>query len=419
MAFSLLSPLNSPETAQQYADSLALRAQRWISKKIRSDDFSVPVGVLGGGLMGTAIAATHLKNGGKVVLCDPSENVLQQLPQRLASELTLQGETGSPEIGNTVQIVEKNVKLTHNPDSLVACEILIETVPEKLKLKQKLYKKLEELRFGGLLFSNTSTINISRLAEKLERPERFCGFHFFHPVRERSLLEIVRGRQSSEETISVAQRYALFLQKTPITVEDGAGFLVNRLLNPLLRESLALFDAGVPLERIESVARQVGMHMGPFRMIDEIGLDVTLHAGWVLNNAFPESAYVSESLLKLIEIGRLGRKTQAGFLRYPSDVSWKDEGTIDDQLERLLPKLPEIGPDVTDEEIAQRLFLPMIREAFRILEQGIVREPWQIDLAVVLGLGFPRSRGGLCYWAEQIRLSHTMQRDVFEQQPRT
>jgi len=366
-----------------------------VPPQFRDSVLRQPVGIIGGGLMGTAIAATHLKNACRVILCEQSEVVLAALPQKITAELALQGEK------NTVERVQDWLVLTQNPDDLVPCEIVIETIPERIRPKQKLYQTLETFGFRGRLFSNTSTIEVSKLSEHYSAADRFCGFHFFHPVRNRSLLEIVRGRHTSDETIQAAQEHARRLDKTPLVVGDRPGFLVNRLLNPLLREALAMLDEGVPLRKIEKAAVLFGMPMGPVRIMDEIGLDVTLHAGWVLNKAFPERAYHSPILLKLIDQGRLGRKTGLGFLRYPSDISWEQEGEYDETLSQFLP--PE-NDRLTNETITERLFLPMFCEALRAIGEGVVKHDWEADIAAVLGIGFPKDRGGPLAWGKSLGL---------------
>ena len=357
-----------------------------------------PVGIVGGGLMGTAIAATHLKNGYPVLLCEHSEAVLAVLPQKIIAELVLQGE-----VENAASLVRDRLVLTKKPDDLVSCELVLESIPEKIRLKQKLYKTLEVLGFHGRLLTNTSTIEVSKLSEQYAAADRFCGFHFFHPVRHRSLLEIVRGRKTSEETIQVAREHARRLDKVPLVVGDRPGFLVNRLLNPLLREALAMLDEGVPLRKIENAAIHFGMQMGPIRIMDEIGLDVTLHAGWVLNQAFPAKAYQSPILLKLLDAGRYGRKTALGFMRYPSTISWEQEGEYDENLTQFLPAEND---RLADEIITQRLFLPMFCEAVCAVEEKVVQDDREADLAVVLGLGFPASRGGICSWAKSLGLAN-------------
>jgi 3-hydroxyacyl-CoA dehydrogenase len=281
--------------------------------------------ILGAGMMGTAIAAAHLRCGLPVMLYDSAETALQTAPMRIADELRLQN----------VPMNDALLTCTETLDNIIACPIVIETIPEKLNAKRKLYQKLTAGRSAdGYLFSNTSTISISSLAQQLppDWQARFCGFHFFHPVRQRSLVEIVASKQTDESTLESAKEHAGRIGKRFIVVGDSPGFLVNRLLNPYLSSALVLLEQGVDLQRIERVALQFGMKMGPFRIMDEIGLDVVLHAGWVLHKAFPDRTPQSPILLQLIEQGKLGRKTGHWFMRYTQKTSWEGEGVPDLQF---------------------------------------------------------------------------------------
>ena len=341
--------------------------------------------------MGTAIAATHLRCGVPVLLYDSSADVLENAPKRIADELRLQGADDDV----------RAVRCSTDPAEVVRQPVIIETITEKLKAKQKLYRNLQTAADGfvPLLFSNTSTISISTLAAELDNDwrKRFCGFHFFHPVRERSLIEIISGTETAETTVDAARQHAVRIAKMPIRVKDGPGFLVNRMLNPYLTGALQLLAEGVEIERIERVAVGFGMKMGPFRIMDEIGLDVVLHAGWVLFKAFPDRVPKSPLLLKLVELGRLGRKTGRGFMLYPSATSWDGNGLPDPELLSLL----EVGTplQIADAEIVERLFRGMADEALRCLDDGIITDPADADLASVHALGFPEERGGVLKWA--------------------
>ena len=348
------------------------------------------VTIIGAGLMGTAIAAAHLRCGVPVLLYDSSADTLENAPKRIADELRLQG------ADDDVQAVHCSTNLAE----VVRQPTIIETITEKLKTKQKLYRKLQSAADGfvPLLFSNTSTISISTLAAELggDWRKNFCGFHFFHPVRERSLIEIISGTETTETTIDAARQHAVRIAKMPIRVKDGPGFLVNRMLNPYLTEALQLLADGVEMERIERVATVFGMKMGPFRIMDEIGLDVVLHAGWVLFKAFPDRVPKSPLLLKLVELGRLGRKTGRGFMLYPSATSWDGSGKPDPELLSLL----EVGTPlpISDTEIVERLIRGMAEEARRCLGDGIITDPADADRASVHALGFPNERGGILQW---------------------
>jgi 3-hydroxyacyl-CoA dehydrogenase len=345
---------------------------------------ALPTAILGAGMMGTAIAAAHLRCGVPVMLYDSAETALHTAPKRTAEELRLQG----------LLMPSNLLTCTGTLDDVIGCPIRIETIPEKLNAKRKLYQKLTADRKAvGVLFTNTSTISIASLAGQLQ-PDwqaRFCGFHFFHPVRQRSLVEIVTGKQTDSETLESAKEHASRIEKQFIVVKDSPGFLVNRILNPYLSSALRLLEQGVDLQRIEFVALQFGMKMGPFRIMDEIGLDVVLHAGWVLHKAFPERTPQSPILLNLIEQGKLGRKTGHGFMLYTKPTSWEGEGIPDPQF---------ASPDktISDSEITHSLFVPMYEEAVRCFEEGVISELSMADMASIEALGFPAEKGGIVTW---------------------
>jgi len=339
--------------------------------------------------MGTAIAAAHLRCSLSVILYDSVDAALQTAPQRITDELRLQNES----------LPHSLLTCTGNLDDITGCAIVIETIPEKLNAKRKLYQRLTADRNpSGVLFSNTSTISISLLAQSMPPnwQTRFCGFHFFHPVRQRSLVEIVAGQQTDAATLDVAKEHASRIEKRFIMVGDAPGFLVNRILNPYLSSALALLERKVDLGRIERAALQFGMKMGPFRIMDEIGLDVVLHAGWVLHKAFPDRTPQPPILLQLIDQGKLGRKTGQGFMLYTRQTSWEGEGIPDPQFTFTLA-----DDTISDAEIVRSLFVPMYEEAVRCSEEGIISDLASADMASIEALGFPAEKGGIVTWGKQ------------------
>lgn len=343
-----------------------------------------PAAVLGAGMMGTAIAAAHLRCGIPVSLYDNFPAALETAEQRISKELQLQNAEFNPSL----------LTLCSALDELSACKVIIETVPEKTNIKRKLYQKLtENIHFsnGFFLFTNTSTISIAQLAETLpiDRQKRFCGFHFFHPVRLNSVVEIIAGKSTSPETVEVARQHALSIGKEPLTVGDCPGFLVNRILNPYLANALVLLEQGVEMQQIEDAATNFGMRMGPFRIMDEIGLDVVLHAGWVLHKAFPERVPQSPLLLELVHQQRLGRKTGQGFMLYPNKNSWDGSGVP-------APELPLSNQNkrknISDDEITELLIGSMFEEAKQCLHNGIITDLSDAEFAMVNALGFPKEK---------------------------
>lgn len=376
-----------------------------------------PAAIVGAGLMGCSIAAAFLRAGLKVSLYDSSVEALERAPRRVAEELAAQLADGDENSRHNEARLRTASLLTILSDTarLDRAEVIIETIVEKLKIKQKFYRQLDSLLTAPkILLTNTSTLRIADLAEPLAKtkylsPERFCGFHFFHPVRKRSLVEVIPSQETTPAALAVARHLAWAIDKRPITVGDGPGFLVNRLLNPYLDEAMALLIEGTPMERIESAARRFGMEMGPFRIIDEIGLDVTMHSGWTFYKTFPERIAAMPLLPLMIDAGRLGRKNGVGFYRYKSAGNWADLGTEDPTLGALLTTIRSrwgagygIQRESDDDQIASRLFLGILREGERILKEGIVADTSQVDRALVFALGFPKTKGGIFFWSENL-----------------
>ncbi|MDR0520716.1 MAG: 3-hydroxyacyl-CoA dehydrogenase family protein [Planctomycetaceae bacterium] len=347
---------------------------------------TAPTAILGAGLMGISISAAHLRCGLPVILYDSAETALETAPQRLREELRQQNQPFRP----------SSAAYTRNLHDVLPCRIVIESIPEKIRAKQKLYQQLTEIAPPELLLlTNTSTISISLLAEKLpaDRQQQFCGFHFFHPVRQRPLLEIIAGKNTAPAAVQAAVHHAQKIGKYPITVGDSPGFLVNRILHPLLSAALSLLEEGIDLRQIETAALNFGMKMGPFRLMDEIGLDVVLHAGWVLFKAFPERAVTHPVLLQLIERGEMGRKSGTGFMTYRNAVSGDGCG-------EPRPQFLNSNSRISETEIVRRLFLPMYEEAVRCCKEGVIGSADAADSASVEALGFPAAKKGIISWGK-------------------
>ncbi len=348
------------------------------------------VGIIGAGVMGTEIAAAHVASRMPVVVCDADQGVLAGATGAIAAELRESTDEPAEDFLGLIRV-------TADLAEAARCDLVLEAIAETLSAKRRLFDELRgRLSDRTITASNTSTIPIERLAEGVADASRFCGLHFLHPVRRRPLVEIVRGPRTADNVIAAVAAHARSLGKMPIVVRDGPGFLVNRLLFPYLGEALELLREGVAAEAIERAALDFGMALGPLRLMDEIGLDTTLQAGWVLAAAFPERILPSPLLVTMIKAGRLGQKAGAGFYRYD-----ENRGLDPDVKELLAPWIEPPGKAV-DGSIADRLVLPMLIEAAHILEEGRVDDARAIDLAMLFGLGFPAERGGLLWWADTL-----------------
>ncbi len=356
------------------------------------------VGVLGAGQMGGGIAGTVLRAKIPTVLVDSSPAMLEAGSKRalqIAARASARGGSSTPPTDGTADSLlhaSADVRL------LSDCDVVIEAVTENEAIKTAIFRDLAGvLPEGALLTSNTSTIPITRMARSWIAPERFAGMHFFHPAHRMELVEIIRGEQTSDLTVGTLVALAQELGKTPIAVRDGPGFLTTRILFPYLSQALELLEEGNAAEAINTAAVDFGMPSGPIALLDFIGLDTALAISRVMAEGFPERASVSPLLAELVELGRLGQKTGAGFYRYETKGSPGLPDPLFEQILRAhrrgaLPSSPEI--------IIDRLFLPMLLESHRALEEGIASDPADVDKASVLGFGFPASRGGILTWGD-------------------
>jgi len=280
-------------------------------------------------------------------------------------------------------------------------DVVIEAIIENEASKVEIYRALQPiLAKNAILASNTSTISITRMAKAVDRPESFVGMHFFNPVDRMQLVEVIRGERTSDETVVTLVALAKRIGKTPIVVRDCPGFLVNRILFPYMNESLVLLEEGAHPRAIDKAAVAFGMPMGPVTLNDLVGLDTALYAGTVVNSAFADRAKSSRILDELVAAKRLGKKSGAGFYSYAKGSRGVDDPAFDAILERCRTGYREIG----SEEITDRLFLPMLVEASRVLMEGIVRDPGDVDMGLILGIGFPAQKGGLLRWADSVGL---------------
>ncbi len=292
-------------------------------------------------------------------------------------------------------------------------DLVIEAVVERLDVKRKVFADLERVTGGdAILASNTSSISIDLISAEMERPERCVGMHFFNPVSKMPLVEVIAGSRTSPEAAQVVVAFARRLGKTAVVVKDGPGFLVNRLLGFTMAEALWLLDEGHSIEGLDRVIREWGMPMGPLTLIDEVGIDTAVHVGKILAEAFGDRLAFPAWFDRLVEAGRLGAKSGSGFYKYSGGKRQEPDRAVYDLL-GIRPTVAE--PNAV--RIADRVLLPMVNEAARCLEEGVVSTASDLDLAMIMGTGFPPFRGGLCRWADQQgmgALRETMARLVTE-----
>ena len=357
------------------------------------------LGVLGAGIMGGGISQRAAYNGVRVYMKDIHHNAITSglhHAQGLFHKATQRKKLSRRQANQLMELIAGGLEYY----GISSAHVIIEAVAEQMDVKKLVLRETEEfVRDDCIITTNTSSLSVDKLAEDLSQPDRFCGMHFFNPVHRMPLVEIVKGRDSSEETIASVYAFALQLGKVPVVVDNGPGFLVNRVLGPYLNEAGFLLEDGASIQQIDTAAREFGMPVGPLRLIDEIGFDISSHAGASLHKAFGERLNPSLALVALSETDRLGKKGGQGFYQYEKGRREKPDESIYGELQIPVPAEPQ---KFSDHEIRARLVLQMINEAARALQDGIVQRADQVDLALIMGTGFPPFRGGLLRFADTL-----------------
>jgi 3-hydroxyacyl-CoA dehydrogenase/enoyl-CoA hydratase/3-hydroxybutyryl-CoA epimerase len=357
------------------------------------------LGVVGGGFMGAGIAAVAARQGTPVRLKDAD-------PARVAKGIDavrgILAEALQKKRVTRLELAQQQALVTGTADDsgFRHADLVIEAVFEDLAVKRRVLNAAERAAPAAVLATNTSTIPIERLADGLEDPTRLVGMHFFSPVQKMPLLEVVEGARSAPESVATAVAYGRRLGKTVIVVRDGPGFYVNRILAPYLNEAGWLLEEGVSIEAVDDALTAWGFPVGPFQLMDEVGLDVAAKAGAVVGEAFGARMAPAPALRRVLESGRAGRKGRAGFYAY--DGEGKRRG-VDPGVYALagVPATRAPAPRGEDgaagpsaAEIVERAVYPMLDEAARCLADGIIRSERDGDVGAVFGIGYPPFRGG-------------------------
>jgi len=366
--------------------------------------------VIGAGIMGAGIAASHLRAGFAVTLVDVQADTLAARVAGILDEAAWDRGTKRTDPARAVALSGRLHTATRMA-AIAECDLVIESVLERADIKRQVLVEIERtVGTATVIATNTSTNPIAKLAEPLQDPTRFCGIHFFNPVRRMTLVEVIRGPATSDATVATAVAHVKRLGKCPIVVRDSPGFLVNRVLMPYLHESVEMLREGIEATRIDRVARGFGMPMGPLELYDMIGLDTAFYAGLVLSAAYGDRIEASPLIPALVKSGRLGRKTGAGFYKYGTGGQRSRIDRPDEGVAALIRPYALPARETTDATICDRLLLPMLLEALRVLDEGIVRDGRDIDLAVIHALGFPAFRGGLLAWGNTLGAAEVVRR---------
>ncbi len=377
------------------------------------------VGVLGAGFMGAGIAQVLAEKGVPVVMKDrdlaavsrgmafSAERFQERLKRRRMSEAEMK-----TAVGRILPTVD------YAPFHKVG--LVVEAVFEDLKVKHAVIRETEAAAPAGLIFaSNTSAIPIASLAEASRHPENVVGMHFFSPVHKMPLLEVIRHPGTSQEALATVVEAGRRMGKTVIVVGDGPGFFTTRVLAPFLNEAAWLLADGAAIDRVDKVMTRWGWPVGPFTLLDEVGLDVGHHVAEVLQATLGDRLEAPGTFQRMIDDKRLGRKAKRGFYLYPKEEEKKEEKK--EEKTKKDGKAREVDPavyrlldwkagEVSDEEIVERCWLQMLNETARCMEEGIITDPADVDIGVIFGFGFPPFRGGLLREADRMGLPWVVER---------
>ncbi len=360
------------------------------------------LGVLGAGMMGAGIAYVSAQAGIEVILIDASQENADKgksYSARILGKNLERGQTSQEQADALL------ARITASTDYalLDGCDLVIEAVFESRAVKAEVIAKAEAVLPASAIFcSNTSTLQITGLAENSQRPEQFIGMHFFSPVERMPLVEIIKGQRTSQETVARALDLVAQLKKTPIVVNDSPGFYTSRIFCSFIDEGMAMLAEGINPALIENAARQAGMATGPLAVTDEVALDLQLKVALQAEEDGLDDKFRRLHALPVIrrfnELGRLGRKSGGGFYEFPQDGKkhlWQGLA----ELYTLAAEQPHV------EEVRSRLLYIQALESIRCVEEGVIDHASSADLGSILGIGFPSWTGGALSFVDTVGLN--------------
>jgi 3-hydroxyacyl-CoA dehydrogenase / enoyl-CoA hydratase / 3-hydroxybutyryl-CoA epimerase len=357
------------------------------------------MGVLGAGVMGGGIAQLAAYNGIQVRMKDIRHDAVASglhHARTLFDEAVEKRRLKPREADQRMELISGGLEY----DGIAGADLIVEAVVEKLEVKRKVLSEVEQnVGEHCILATNTSSLSIDAMAEALARPANLCGMHFFNPVHKMPLVEVVRGSRTSEVALATVHALAVRMGKVPVVVKDAPGFIVNRILGPYLNEGAWLLADGASIEDVDRAAKRFGMPMGPLRLIDEVGIDIASHAGRTLHDAFGERMAPAPALAQVAGTQRLGKKNGKGFYLYEGDKEQEPDATVYGELGLAEPGK---AAELNEQQIRSRLVLAMVNEAARVLGDRVVTGAGDVDIAMIMGTGFPPFLGGPLRYADSL-----------------
>ena len=366
----------------------------WVADHVEHHPPIKSMAILGAGTMGAGIAQLAATQGYAVTLMDIDTATVQQglrKIEQLTQQAVQKGAMGASEAERALASIQTATRI----DALPPIDLVIEAVVERIGVKRQVFHDLDaQLPMNVLLASNTSALPIHEMAAQTHREDRVAGLHFFNPVHKMPLVEIVRTVQTSDDTVAALVQVVRRLGKTPLVVAEGPGFLVNRILFPYLDEAVRMVCEGLPADQIDREAKRFGLPMGPLELLDTVGLDVAVDVARTLSHLSREVSPTPQRLTEMVIAGEKGQKTGRGFYTYVEGR--RRAPNVHAIPASAVPVIPptRVFAGESLSGIQQRLVFTLIQAAVDCLHEGVVSEPWMVDLGMVLGTGFPSFRGG-------------------------
>ena len=421
MELDAIVDLGKSESAQNLIRNFFLAEKYKKGKSRTPPEKIVHAAVIGAGVMGSGIAQWLSSRGVTVILRDVAR---EQIDRGLGNIEKIYGDAVKRGLMTEEKAKQGRARICGStaPMELRDVQFVIEATSEKMEIKKEVFRELAmEAGPRTIIATNTSALPVSELADVTVSPEHVIGLHFFNPVSRMKLVEVVIAKQTSDETRDRSLAFARQIGKLPVIVRDSPGFLVNRVLFPYLLDAAELFESGVDAKRIDRALVEWGMPMGPLRLIDEIGVDITIDIGNTLEKAYGQRDHVPTVLLWLRDQQMLGRKTGAGFYKYGGKTQAPNDSLV--KWRRGLHGEPEgaEGPNIppdkhrdprlrfNEEKLTHRLILLTVNEAARCVEEGVVDSPEDADYGMILGTGFAPFRGGPLRFAEHFGVKRTVE----------